>query len=229
MVDNCKTVTGAELSANFVHYDKLFKTLVEYPSNEGRHSESLKAEELVNHIKECLMTLAVTMIDQPLTVRTLPSKAVFAKSEIGVGKLRLSPVTGSVTLFDPRKKGNIINPRQQCTLKCPDGSTMVYSLGSPVVDENCCSAFFLVQATHNKMLGNMALTHEEAPFIIASKKLKISGHEHIVKIPVLVKVSIIKPGEELLLFVEKEEIVKPPAEVQGLQLKAVKRAKVASS
>ena len=63
----------------------------------------------------------------------------------------------------------------------------------------------------------------------ASKQLKISGHEHIVKIPVLVNESIIKPGEELLLFVEKEEIVKPPTVVQGLQLKAVKRTKVASS
>ena len=31
-----------------------------------------------------------------------------------------------------------------------------------------------------------------------------------------------------MLFVEKEEIVKPPTVVQGLQLKAVKRAKVAS-
>ena len=79
------------------------------------------------------------------------------------------------------------------------------------------------------MLGNIALTHEEAPFILASKKLKISGHEHIVTIPVLVNESIIKPGMELLLFVEKENIVKPPPEAQGLQLKAVKRAKVASS
>jgi hypothetical protein len=73
------------------------------------------------------------------------------------------------------------------------------------------------------------LTHEEVPFIPASKKLKISGQEHIVAIPVLVNESIIKPGMELLIFVEKEVTVKPPPDVHGLQMKAAKRAKVASS
>ena len=169
------------------------------------------------------------MIDQPLTVRTLPSEALFAKSEIALGKLRLSPVTGSVVLFNPRKKGNPINPRQQCTLKCPDGSTMVYSLGSPVVDENFCSAFFLVQVTHSKMLGNMALTHEEVPFIPAAKKLKIAGNEHSVKIPVFSSSSIIKPGEELLTFIKKEEKPPTPPVVHGLVHRPTKKAKVSSS
>lgn len=30
--------------------------------------------------------------------------------EIALGKVRLSPFTGSVVLFNPRKKGNPINP-----------------------------------------------------------------------------------------------------------------------
>ena len=42
------------------------------------------------------------------------------------------------------------------------------------------------------------------------------------KIPVFVNLSIIKQGEELLFFVEKEETVKPPAEVKGLILKTGK-------
>ena len=62
----------------------------------------------------------------------------------------------------------------------------------------------------------MALAEEEGPFILASRsKLRISGHDHITKIPVFVNQSIIKQGEELLFFVEKEETVKTPVEVQG--------------
>ena len=176
------------------------------------------------------MTLAETMIDQPLIVRTLPSKAVLAASDIAIGKLRLSPVIGSVVLFNPRKKGKVCHIQHQCTLTCPDGSAMVFNLGSPVVDQTFCSAFFVVRVTHEKELGNMALAEEEVPFILASRsKLRISGHEHIVKIPVFVNQSIIKQGEELLFFVEKEETVKTPVEVQGLQLKAGKRLKGASS
>ena len=169
------------------------------------------------------------MIDQPLTVRTLPSKAVFANSEIGVGKLRLSPVTRSVTLSNPRKKGNASNPRQQCTITCPDKRTMLVSMGSPVVDETFCNAFFVVAVTHVKELSNMTLETEEVSFILSSSsKLRIAGHEHIVKIPVFVNLSIIKEGEELLWFVEKVVSEKPPPELKGLQLKANKRAKVAS-
>jgi hypothetical protein len=228
LTDERLTITGAELAAQYVPYEKLFKTIVEYPSNEGKHCESMKADILVRRIHECLMTQAAMMIDAPLIPRILPSKALFAKSEIAVGKVRLSPVTGSVYLLNPRKKG-VCPYRQQCTLKYPDGSTVVYCLGTPAVDANFCSAFFLVGVTHDKTLANMVLTHEEVSFIPASKKLKISGQEHIVAIPVLVNESIIKPGMELLIFVEKEVTVKPPPDVQGLQMKAVKRAKVASS
>ena len=37
------------------------------------------------------------------------------------------------------------------------------------------------------------------------RKLKITGYEHIVKIPVYVNTSIIKKGEELLWYVPKVE------------------------
>ena len=78
-----------------------------YPHNEARHNATLRDEILVDRIKECLMTLAATMIDHPLDIRTSPSKAVFAKSdlksEIGVGELRLTPVSRWVTMFNPRK------------------------------------------------------------------------------------------------------------------------------
>ena len=84
--------------------------------------------------------------------------------------------------------------------------------------------------THDKEKGNVVLAEDEVPFILASRsKLRISGHEHITKILVVVNQSIIKQGEELFFFVEQEEIVKPPPVAQGLQLKAGKRAKVASS
>ena len=234
IVGDFKTITGAELAGNWTPFDKLFKTLGEYPSNEGKYSRSMKADIMSSRVKECLMTLAETMIDQPIIVRTSPTNAVIAKSEIALGKLRLSPVTGSMVLFNSRKKGKAPFPHQQCTLTCPDGSTMAFVMGSPVVDQNFCSAFFVVRVTHVEELGNMALTEEEVPFILASRsKLRISGFEHIVKIPVFYNQSIIKQGEELMFFVKEEKMVKEPAVVKALQVTATiakpshKRMKVA--
>jgi hypothetical protein len=225
-----KTITGAELWADFAKYDKVFKTLDEYPSNEGRYSRSMKADIMVSRVKECLMVLAETMIDQPLIVRTSPNRAVIAKSEIALGKCRLSPVTSSVVLFTPGKKAKAPCLRGQCTLTCPGGSTMLFTLNTPIADQNLCSAFFVVAITHDIELGNMELTEEEVPFILASRsKLRISGHEHIVKIPVLVNKSIIKQGEELVFFVKKEEVVKESRPPQALAVSTGKRAKVASS
>ena len=89
-------------------FDKNFEVNGNYPHTEARHSATLKDEILVDRVKECLVALAATMIDHPLDVRASPSKAVFAKSdlksEIGVGKLRLTPVAKSVKMFNPRKR-----------------------------------------------------------------------------------------------------------------------------
>ena len=69
----------------------------------------MKEEVLVDRAKESLVTLAATMIDHQLDIRTSPSKAVFAKAdlspEIAVGLLRLTPVARTVMRFDPEKKG----------------------------------------------------------------------------------------------------------------------------
>ena len=69
--------------------------------------------------------------------------------------------------------------------------------------------------------GNMALQSEVVPFIPASAtKLKISGNEHTVKIPILVNTSIIKKGDELLCYVpKKEEEPKSHHKLNALQLK----------
>ena len=57
--------------------------------------------------------------------------------------------------------------------------------------------------------------------------MKIAGNEHIVSIPILVNKSIIKEGEELFLFEEKQVIEKKPAVVQGLEFRPSKKARVA--
>ena len=76
----------------------------------------------------------------------------------------------------------------------------------PSVEDIFCNAFWFVGATHVKELANMALTTEDVTFTLASVgRLKISGHEHIVKIPVYVNTSIIKKGEELLWYVPMVE------------------------
>ena len=68
----------------------------------------MKEDVLVGRVKECLVTLAATMIDHQLDIRTSPSKGIYAKadltSEIAIGLLRLTPVTRSVMKFDPKKR-----------------------------------------------------------------------------------------------------------------------------
>ena len=97
---------------------------------------------------------------------------------------------------------------------------------TPPVDKDFCSAFFVVATKSVEERGNMALQSEAVPFIMASAaKLKISGNEHNVKIPILVNTSVIKKGEELLYYVPKEVKEKVPEPIV-LQLKAAKRAKV---
>ena len=98
------------------------------------------------------------------------------------------------------------------------------------VDKDFCNAFFVVGVTHLEDRGNMALQSEVVPFIPASAtKLKISGNEHTVKIPILVNTSIIKKGDELLYYVKMEELEKKSHhKVNPLQLKKPmsKRAKL---
>ena len=168
------------------------------------------------------------MIDAPLIPRILPSKALFAKSDIALWKLRRSPVSSTVTLLERRKKDSPPNPRLLVTLKCPDGSTTMYQMSSPPLDENMCSAFFVLQVTPTEELANMVMTYEDESFILAAKKLKIAGHDHSVKIPVFSNNKIIKKGEELLTFVKKEEKPRQPPVVHDLAYKA-KRTKVPSS
>ena len=98
----------------------------------------------------------------------------------------------------------------------------------PVADENLCNAYYMVAVTHVKERANMALEPEEVSFLLSSvAKLRISGHEHVVKIPVFINTSIIKKGEELLWFVEKVVTEKPQQAAKGLELKLNKRQKTA--
>ena len=127
--------------------------------------------------------------------------------------MRLSPVVRNVTLFNPRKKkGAARNPRLQCTHTCPGTRTLVCNMCTATIDDNLCSELFVVQATHVEEHGNMSL----------------ENNEHFVKIPVFINKSIIKKGQELLWFVEKDVTEKPTPEPQALQLKPNKRAKVES-
>ena len=101
-------------------------------------------------------------------------------------------------------------------------------MSPPVADDYFCNAFFMVAMTHVKERANMALETEEVSFILSlASKLRIAGHEHIVKIPVFINTSIIKKGEELLWFAEKVVAEKPQQEVKGLELKLSKRQKIA--
>ena len=119
------------------------------------------------------------------------------------------------------------NPRHQCTLTCPDGRAFEYIMNKPTVDKHFCSAFFVVRVTHNEERANMALQSETAQFIKTSMgKLKITGKEHNVQIPILVNTSIIKAGEELLCYLPEVKPEPTVKKIESLQLNAPKRAKV---
>ena len=81
-------------------------------------------------------------------------------------------------------------------------------MAPPHIVDHFCNAFWFVGKTDVKELANMELTTESVTYILASVgKLKISGHEHIVKIPVYTNTSIIKKGDELLWYVPKIEAI----------------------
>ena len=223
------TISGADLAAKYKKYDKKVSTLVAYPSNEGKYFQTLIDDILVSRAKECLLTVARTMTDHPLTIRTSPSKAVMSKSkkDIAAGSLRLSPVTPSVSVYNAQKKGGAsLDPRRSLKVLLPDATTLELGMGSPAVDENFCSAFFVVAMTHVESLGNMELQTHSAQFLLASaSKLRIAGHEHTVNVPILVNKSIIKQGEELLYFVPQVQKEKAKAETKGLEFRPTKRAR----
>ena len=227
--DKTVTISGADLAAKYRKYDKKFSTLVAYPSNEGKYLKSLIDDILVSRAKECLLTVARTMTDHPLTIRTSPSKAVISKSkkDIAAGTLRLSPVTPSVSVYNAQKKGGAsLDPRRSLKVLLPDATTLELSMGSPAVDENFCSAYFVVAVTHVESLGNMELQTQNPQFLLASaSKLRIAGHEHTVSVPILVNKSIIKQGEELLYFVPQVQKVAAKAETKGLEFRPIKKAR----
>jgi len=185
VVDKFTSVSGKDLSAMFTHFEEKFKLSTKYPSNEGKYYKPVIDGIIVERVKECLMTLARTMIDPSLDVRTEPNKAVLAKQDIGSGELRLSPVAKVVTLFNPRIKGAVRNCKTQCTLLYTDKNAVIFNMcGSTTIDDQFCNAYFHVQATHDEQRGNMSLQSKDVSFILAScSKLKISGHEHVVQTP----------------------------------------------
>ena len=144
------TVTGAELADQFVLFDKKFLLHDNYPSHEAHHTGSSKTDLIPDRVRECMQVLAKTMIDHRLDIRTSPSKAVFAKadleSDIAVGKLRLTPVSRSYTLFDGSKKGAVDHPRSQCTTVCPDGAKVITAICQPGID-NVCNAYWFIGVT----------------------------------------------------------------------------------
>ena len=157
-VDKFTMVSGQELSAMFVPFEKAFKLMTKYPSNEGKYYKPVIDGIIVERVKECLMTLARTIIDPSLDVRTDPNKAVLAKQDIGSGELRLSPVAKYVSLFNPHAKDAVLNPRMQCTLLYPDKRPVVFSMcGSTTIDDKFCNAYFHVQATHDEQRAHMTL------------------------------------------------------------------------
>jgi hypothetical protein len=143
-------ITGAELAQEYKAFDKSFKLLNEYPSNEGKYNKLLIGEVLEGRVKDCLLTLASTVPDQNVVVRLSPGRGVFANRDIN--DLCLTPTTRSVSFCGHDKKHS---SSPKCIVLDPAGKSTEFALNPPPVDKDFCSAFFVVQPTHDKQKVNV--------------------------------------------------------------------------
>jgi hypothetical protein len=143
-------ITGAELARKYKAFDKSFKLLNEYPSNDGKHNKGLIGEVLEGRVKDCLLTLASTVPNQNVVVRLSPSRGVFANRDIN--DLCLTPTTKSVSFcVDDQKHASA----PKCIVLDPAGISTTFALNPPPCDKDFCSPFFVVQPTHEKQKANV--------------------------------------------------------------------------
>ena len=200
LMDEFIEVPGAELVAHYKTYDKTFKLLEGYPQNEGKYMKDAIQDQWIGRVKECLFTVASSLPDQPLIIRLQPHIGVFAAEDIEAGELTLSPMTTSVSPIDDRKP---VSPMVTAMVFIDGALRASFVLGTPRVDKNFCSAFFLVQSVQEKEKANMGCTTQTVRGIGTSiKKLQIAGHEYKVDICCFQNIKNISKGEELLIHKE---------------------------
>lgn len=92
------------------------------------------------------------------------------------------------------------------------------------MDDQFCSAFFVVGHTYEKDNANAKVVEKEVHFIVPSTntKLEISGHEHVAKIPCYVNTMKIIHGDDLLYYKEKEKEVATSHEPKSLHVSMAK-------
>jgi hypothetical protein len=197
-------ITGVELAHEYKAFDKSFKLLNEYPSNEGKYNKLLIGEVFEGRVKDCLLTLASTVPNQTVVVRLSPARGVFANGDIT--DLCLAPTTRSVSFCGDKKKHSSL---PKCIVIDPKGTATEFALISPPLDKDFCSAFFVVQPTHDEQKVNVKRVEKKVNFIVPTTgKLGITGYTYTAKIPCYVNVGTIKNGSELFFFREKE-VAKP--------------------
>jgi hypothetical protein len=198
------TVPPAELAAEYKLNQSKLEFLENYPKSEGQHNKPFYIDMRVGQVKACLYTLATTMQDYELAIRTSPSRGVICKADT-IDLLCLSPTTNSVISKDHTSKTS----QYTCTVTSESAKVSVFNLHAPVMDKDFCSAFFAIQATCEEHSANVILVQKEVRFIVPStNKLKVANHEFVSIIPCYENTKVIRKGDELLYFKVKQEKAK---------------------
>lgn len=198
-------VQGNVFASTYRPFEKSFKFLAEYKGTEPKDQQDLLKEVLNNRVKDCLLTLACEMKDYPIAIRTSPSKGVFCKEDIS--DMVLCPY-GHVTMYDPVvKKAKPPEVKNSVVVEGPwaGSTTKMFIMSTMSMDDKSQNAFWAVQTTSNETDVNMEIFFQEVRYLqpTVQAKLKISGHEFVVKVPCLKNVKPLTKGSELLMFKAK--------------------------
>jgi hypothetical protein len=202
-------VVGKEFLAEWKLCEKKFKFLADHKGTEVKHHLELGQEFFATRIRESMLLLAHDMDDYEVVHRVQPRRGLFSKKDYEVGKLLLSPF-GSVVKWDPTTSKGKPSERTLINIDMPDSSTSMYILHPQLSDDDTQNNFGAVQSATIEDLSNMKIVHREVRFLMPTTgKLRISGHEHVVKIPCFQNYKAIKANDELTYYVPKVKKEKP--------------------
>ncbi len=208
--------------------DREYKFLAPHAGKEIRHDKKIPQVMFQDHIRECLFLLCTDLMttDYEIDIRTSPWKSVFANKEYEIGKLLFVPY-GSVLPVTAKSKVDASAQKNLITVVKPSGETSEYLVHGAQPDDKVQNLFWAIQSTSSEKDANVMLVDRECRFLLPTAgKLRISGHEYIVKVRCFENHKDIKSGDELRYYVSKpEKKDQQKRNVPELKLPAAKKMK----
>lgn len=220
-------VAGKDFVVGWKLMDKEYKFLATHAGKEIHHSKKIAQDLFIDRIRECMFLLCIDLMptDYEIDIRTSPWKSVFAKKEYETGKLLFVPY--GVVLPVTSKSKPDASEKNCITVVKPSGETSEYLVHGSQPDDKVQNVFWAIQPTSSEEDANVKILVRECRFLLpTSGKLRISGHEYIVKVRCFENHKNIKPGDELRYYVPKIEKKKQQQkQVPELKLPAAKKVK----